>query len=155
MGGAFLGAVEHRGLRKFTFSLSKLTIIHRSWTHICHKLVDLLLGKDRPSSMLGFLPAPPPPSMLVFSRDVGASCVKINIEKGGAARGRKFCAHFPNSKIDPTYDFYCQKSKKSMHLWPKPLLKWNVLIHDVFCRSSRAQKSGSHSRHSMAWSSHT
>ena len=36
--------------------------------------------------MLIILRAPPPPSMLVFSRDVGAFGAKINIEKRGGER---------------------------------------------------------------------
>ena len=113
-------------------------------THVCQKMIDLLLEFRHLSSMLDFLRASP--SLNVgFARDVFAFYARCGAStcprpprkstlRGRRGGGKGGSIHFSNSKspkIDRHMRFFLEKHEKLMYFFDFTIWILHVLIQDV------------------------
>ena len=138
MGAAFLGAVEHCQLRKFTFPVSFWTIFD-AHGRPCARKWSIYYWKIAPSSsMLDFERASPSLNVEVFAQCRASECPsppqKSTLRERGAARPRN-CVNFPirkRDKIDEQTIFERKIPQKNIVFLTRPVQIWSLLIDHVF-----------------------
>ena len=149
MGAALLGAVEHDELRKFTFPLSKL-IIFADFKRMHAPNWPISYWESAAPRQCWVFSARLPLLQCWFSAAMSALFArKSTLKKEGRRAAANFVFTFPIVK-STQHAIFIAKNRKINAFMAEALAKMERLNSSCFHWFSRAQKSGSHSRHRVS-----